>query len=95
MFVVTVTFILKSGVREGFMPLMLQNARMSMSQEPGCQRFDVCEAPGRPEEVFLYELYDDEAAFAEHKSMDHYLEFIAQTEAMIADKTVRTYSLVT
>jgi len=94
MFVVTVTFVLKPGKHEEFLPLMMANARKSASLEPGCRRFDVCEVPGAPDEIFLYEIYDDEAAFSDHKKTVHYLEFTARTGPLIADKRVKTYALV-
>lgn len=94
MFVVTVTFRLRPGKRGAFLPLMMENARLSASREPGCRQFDVCEVPGSPEEIFLYEVYDDAEAFAAHKATDHYLDFTAKAGPLIADKAVRTYALL-
>ena len=42
MFVVTVNFSVKRNQIEQFKPLMLENARLSLELEPGCQQFDVC-----------------------------------------------------
>ena len=91
MFVVTVTFRLKSGQRAAFLPLMLENARLSRALEPGCAQFDVCESE---DEIFLYELYSDAAAFEQHKTMPHYLTFSETTAPMVAEKHVRTYALI-
>ena len=44
--------------------------------------------------VFLYELYDDAAAFDAHRGMPHYRRFDAGTAAMIASKDVATWALV-
>lgn len=95
MFVVTVTFVLKTGQREAFLAPLLENARRSVELEPGCQRFDVCESHAHAEEVFLYEVYDDAAAFADHKAMKHYLDFASLVEPMVESKTVKTHSLMT
>ncbi len=95
MFVVTVSFVLKPDKRESFLQLILENARQSVSQEPGCQRFDVCENPDKPEEIFLYEVYDDHEAFKAHKTMQHYLDFSAGVAGMVADKSAQTFALLT
>jgi len=86
-YVIAVTFILHPGVMEKFMPLMLDNAQKSRTLEAGCDRFDVC-APTGEERVFLYEIYQDEAAFAAHLKMPHFLEFDAATRAMIKERKV-------
>ncbi len=91
MFAVVVTLTLKPDVREAFMALMHQNARRSLSEELGCHRFDVATDPDRPDEVFLYELYSDAAAFQAHLQSAHFAAFDKSTAAMIAHKDVRTY----
>ncbi|MEM6275725.1 MAG: putative quinol monooxygenase [Pseudomonadota bacterium] len=94
MFAVVVTFTLSDGTEADFLPLVESNARLSLDQEPGCHRFDVCTDPGRPGEVFLYELYTDEAAFAEHLKSNHFLEFDAAASAYVTGKDVRTFTRV-
>ena len=92
MFVVTVTFTLKEGAMDRFLPLIHANARASLEREPGCARFDVCLSP-QGDRVFLYELYDDEAAFAAHKATPHFADFDRDSAALVADKSVSTWSL--
>ena len=94
MFAVTVRFLIRDGMVDAFLPLMLENARSSLANEPGCRQFDVCTDPGRPGEVFLYEIYGTEAAFKEHLKSPHFLAFDAQVSTMISEKTVATYSKV-
>ncbi|MET1414461.1 putative quinol monooxygenase [Roseibium sp. HPY-6] len=94
MFAVTVQFKIHDGMMDTFMPLMLENAKASLEHEPACRQFDVCSDPERPGEVFLYELYDDAAAFQTHLKTQHFLAFDAQVSTMIAEKTVATYSKV-
>lgn len=93
MFAVVVTIQVRPGQMAAFKPAMLQNARASLG-EPACHRFDVASDPARPDEVFLYELYDDSAGFDAHRETPHYKTFDATTAPLIAEKTVRTYSLV-
>lgn len=94
MFAVVVIFTLAPGTRADFMPLMQENARMSLEAEPGCRQFDIATDTDRPDEVFLYEIYDDAKAFEVHLASDHFASFSAATAAMIAAKTVRTYRQV-
>ena len=91
MFAVTVTFSLKSGCTEAFLPLMYQNARASLDNEAGCLQFDVATDDARPDEVFLYEVYSDAAAFDTHLGTTHFQAFDAATASMIAAKEIKTY----
>lgn len=95
MFAVTVTFTIAEGQMEAFLPLINTNAQSSVRDEPGCRQFDVCTDPAQPNTVFLYELYDDEAAFEAHQDMPHYKTMGASVGDMIAHKELRTFSTVT
>ena len=95
MFAVTVVFTLKSGSAEAFLPLIKANAATSLGDEPGCHQFDVCWDPARPDEVFLYELYEDAAAFDAHLAAEHFKAFSAASADLVADKQARTYTQVT
>lgn len=94
MFAVTVIFRIKAEDFQRFLPLMYANASTSLSSEPGCKVFDVCTDPSRPNEVFLYELYDSEEAFRSHLATPHFLAFDADVGPMIVEKTVASYSEV-
>ncbi|THH35139.1 antibiotic biosynthesis monooxygenase [Aliishimia ponticola] len=94
MFAVVVKFQLKEGVMDQFLPAMKENAQLSLKDEPCCHRFDVCTDPARPNEVLLYELYTDRAAFDLHLGTPHFNSFDRETAALIADKDVRTYDEV-
>jgi len=95
MYAVVVTFTLKPGMMAAFLPLMQENATKSRETEAGCQQFDVCTDPDRPDEVFLYERYDDRAAFEAHLQTAHFKSFGPKIEDMIAAKDIRTYAQVT
>ncbi len=94
MFVVTVLFEIKADHLKAFLPLLAENARRSRADEPRCKRFDICQHPDRPHQVFLYELYDDQVAFETHKSAAHYKDFSDATQPMVARKTVQTFALL-
>ena len=86
MFAVTVLFTLRPGEREAFLPLMRQQAANSLTLEPDCTHFDVWTDPARPEEVYLYELYTDAAAFDAHLASEHFKSFAAAVAPMLADR---------
>lgn len=80
---------LKPGSFDKFMEAMRINAAASVQDEPDCLVFDVIQDVSDPDLVYLYELYRDEAAFAYHKTTEHYLqsrpllaECIVKQEAM-------------
>ena len=95
MFVVTVEFLLKPDMLSAFMPLMLIQAEKSLSSEPGCLVFDVCIEHNDSEDVvFLYEAYQDEAAFDLHMETPHYLAFSETTSDLVAAKSVRRFDRI-
>lgn len=93
LFGLTVTFRLRPGAREAFLPLVRENARASVAEEPGCLRFDVCEPEGSDDEVFLYELYEDPAAFDAHLRAPHFLRFEEATHGMVASREARRFAV--
>jgi quinol monooxygenase YgiN len=94
MYVITVQFTIDPALWERFLPLMHENARRSRDDEPGCKQFDVCVDPQREGIVFLYELYDDRAAFDAHLTTAHFLEFARDTKSMILDRDVRAWGRI-
>ena len=88
MYALFVTFRIHPGKTDEFVSLMTANRRASVEAEPGCQQFDICRDG---DEVFLYEIYDDRAAFDAHTTTDHFYAFEAAAEGMIAHKEVRFF----
>lgn len=93
-YAVVVLFTIKPDALEDFIPLMRANAQTSLLEEVGCQQFDVATDPARPNEVFLYEVYSDRAAFEAHLASAHFKKFDLAVTDMIAAKDVRTYAQV-
>lgn len=87
MFVVFVDLWIEPGKMDVFLPLMAANAAASR-QEPGCLQFDVVRPDHDPEMVFLYEVYQDAAAFEAHLDTAHFAEFDAASADLITAKTV-------
>ena len=93
MYVVTVTFEIEPDHIEPFTAAMLTQARNSLVLEERCRRFDVCRDPDHPERIFLYELYDNRAAFDLHLASDHFKSFDRTVTPWVRQKTVATWTL--
>ena len=87
-YTILVEFDLKPGTSKAFMPLMLENARRSLADEPGCITFDVLTRAEDAERVVLYEIYRDKAAFSEHLKAPHFLSFDSGIRNYVAAKRV-------
>lgn len=88
MHVVLVEMVVKPGHLEPFLVLIKANAQASLTTEPGCRQFDVCQDVAEPSKVLLYEVYDSEQAFSDHLATDHFLRFDRETAHMLARKMV-------
>jgi quinol monooxygenase YgiN len=94
MYIVTVNFQIKPAHLADFRREMLKNASTSLREESGCSRFDVAEAEGDPAHIFLYEIYDDAAAFQHHLASAHFKQFSATVSDWISSKQVTTFTLL-
>jgi (4S)-4-hydroxy-5-phosphonooxypentane-2,3-dione isomerase len=63
-------------------------------KEPGCREFNVLVMPNRPNHVFLFEVYDNEAALAAHRNTEHFKKYAATTANMVADRNARAMSVI-
>ena len=63
-------------------------------KEPGCREFNVTVLGSNPNHVFLYEVYDNEAALEAHRQTEHFKKYAATTKNMVADRSVRAMSVV-
>jgi quinol monooxygenase YgiN len=89
MLAVVVEFRIATERVAAFHDAIVANARESLRAEPGCRQFDVCRDPAEPALFFLYELYDDAAAFEAHLETPHFLRMNADTAGWVESKSVR------
>jgi autoinducer 2-degrading protein len=89
MFVLVVSLRVKPDKDRRFLAAIEANAAASRRDEPGCRRFDVLRDNADPHHYLLYELYDDEAAFHEHRNMPHFPVW-RQAAAECLDEQVNT-----
>jgi (4S)-4-hydroxy-5-phosphonooxypentane-2,3-dione isomerase len=87
---ILVQITIRSGCLERFEELVLTNARLSLRDEPGCQRFDVLVAADDQRRIVLYEIYDDASAFEAHLNTPHYRDFATGTRDMVDASALTT-----
>ena len=85
-YVVTVDFGTAPENFDRFKTIMDQNAKASVADEPGCREFNVYEIAATPNHLFLYEVYDDEAAFQAHLAAPHYKHFKEVSDPIITSR---------
>ncbi len=89
MYLVTVVFQVSAEHAASFQKRVQQQAADSLT-EPGCRRFDVWCDPGDSARVFLFEIYDDRAAFDAHLASFHFIVFDAEVGPWVTAKQVDT-----
>jgi len=75
MYVLVVTIDIKPGFKEQFVAAMLEDARGSVANEPGCLRFDVIQDEQNANRIYLYEVYRDKSAFDAHTQTPHFIKW--------------------
>ena len=75
MIALIVTIQIQPEHREAFMESMLDDARGSNNDEPGCLRFDVLQDNEDPNKIHLYEVYRDQTALDAHRQAPHYTKW--------------------
>lgn len=75
MYVIIAPIQIKEGSKDQFMAAIIEDAKGSVNDEPGCLRFDVIQDAGDENRIWLYEVYRDEAAFQAHTQAPHFIKF--------------------
>ncbi|ACI50329.1 Antibiotic biosynthesis monooxygenase [Gluconacetobacter diazotrophicus PA1 5] len=74
-FTVIAEFATTPESHDKFLKICAYDAARSVTDEPGCHRFDALLPDGEPNTVILYEVYTDRAAFDTHLTTPHYKVF--------------------
>jgi quinol monooxygenase YgiN len=85
---------LKAGTRKQFLAAMLPNAEASVRDEPGCMVFDVLEMRDEPDTFLLYEIYESQTAFEDHKQTQHYKACRAVVADLIERQTAQRSDVI-
>ena len=61
--------------KEQFLEGMIEHAKLSLRDEPGCIRFDIIQDANDNNKIWLYEVFTDDEAVEAHPKSSHYIEF--------------------
>jgi (4S)-4-hydroxy-5-phosphonooxypentane-2,3-dione isomerase len=81
------------GQIDAYLAALKENGAAAV-HEPGCHEFNITISPKDPNHVFLFEVYDNDAAFQAHRATDHFKKYAATTKDMIAKRDARMFSSV-
>jgi quinol monooxygenase YgiN len=87
-YVLIVDFEVKPGAADEVIKLVTENAKSSVEKEPGCYQFDVLRVSDDPNRLFLYEVYENEAAFQAHGKTAHIEAFLSKARPLFVKTTV-------
>lgn len=59
--------------------------------EPGCRYYQPARDPGNPRTFFLYELYDDEAAYQRHLESPHFRRWAIEGAIPLLEERTREF----
>ena len=88
MFVNTVDIEIVPSEIENFLALIKEDA-VAAVKEPGCREFNVMVLVNNPNHVFLFEVYDSEAALRAHLASDNYKKYFAAAAKMMVKRNIR------
>ena len=74
-----------AGQVDNYLAALKENAAMAV-KEPGCREFDITVSQKDPNHVFIFEVYDSQAALDAHRQTDHYKKYAATTKDMVAKR---------
>ena len=92
MLLVAVTFTIVPERAEAFRDRVRRQAADSLG-EPGCRRFDVWCDTDDCCRVFLFEIYDDRAAFDAHLGTPHFRDFDAAVGPWVQERKIDLWTL--
>lgn len=91
---VCVTFTVRDNHRESFRQAVLLQAKNSLEKEAWCHQFDVGFDPEKPNQVMLYETYDDRAAFEnKHRQTEHFKKFASTIADWVEAKKLDVWDI--
>ncbi len=85
MFSILVKFEVNPQYKDTLIQALAEDGEGSLKNEPGTLRFDVIQDSSNPHVIFLYESYQDQAAFETHTQGSYYKKAIEILNQMTAN----------
>jgi quinol monooxygenase YgiN len=93
-YVVCAKWTAKEG-KEGRLEEVIGEMTEPSKAEPGNRYYRAHRSPENPRLYFLYEQYDDEAAFQAHRETSHFKEYIeGRVVPLLAERSWERFSIV-
>jgi (4S)-4-hydroxy-5-phosphonooxypentane-2,3-dione isomerase len=73
---------------ERFVEALKENGAATI-KEAGCLQFDFSQSAKNPNQIFIYEVYENEAAVQAHRNSDHFNKYVAATKDMAINRQIR------
>ena len=89
-----VTMTLKQGTRDKFVDIATGHRGRVVEREPGCHRFDILLPEEEENQVCLYEVYADQAAFDLHVGTDYMAAYREQTADMVMGRNRVMFTVI-
>ncbi len=81
------------GQIDAYLAALKENGAAAV-HEPGCHEFNITVSPKDTNHVFIFEVYDNAAAFEAHRTTDHFKKYAATTKEMVAKREARAFTSV-
>ena len=75
------------GSRDTYLEQLMAHRRRSLEGEPGTLVFDILVPHDKPDEIMLYEVYADQAAFDAHRTGASMAEIARNTKGLLVSLT--------
>jgi autoinducer 2-degrading protein len=82
------------GKIENYLAAIKEVGAASIKSEPGCSEFDITVSQKDPNHLFIFEVYENAAAFDAHLKSDHYKKYAATAKEVVAKREVHPLSSV-
>jgi quinol monooxygenase YgiN len=73
---------------EKFIEALKENGAATI-KEAGCRQYDILQSASNPNQIFIYEVYENEAAVQAHRASDHFKKYLATTKDMVIKRQSR------
>jgi (4S)-4-hydroxy-5-phosphonooxypentane-2,3-dione isomerase len=71
-----------------FLEALKENGAATI-KEAGCRQYDISQSASNPNQIFIYEVYENEAAVQAHRASDHFKKYLATTKDMVVKRQAR------
>ena len=85
-YLVWIEFDVRDGMMEEFSAGAVADAEASVAKGPGGREFKVITPDDEPNRAYLYEVYDDAEAHAEHRASPQYANFAKVVQKTVIDR---------